>query len=121
VIAVDHLAIPARDAAGAARFLGEILGVPPPVVDGPEGDMYCLQVGAVSLLFSEAATVASQHVAFRVDPATFAAVVERLRARGVKFGNDPADPANGKTADELGGHGRVYFIDGEGHLFEVAA
>ena len=53
---------------------------------------------------------------------TFAAVVNRLRAKGVAFGNDPEDLANGQTADlHGGGHGRVYFLDPNDHLFEVVA
>jgi catechol 2,3-dioxygenase-like lactoylglutathione lyase family enzyme len=61
-------------------------------------------------------------MAFRVDTENFAAVVNRLRAKGVTFGNDPDDLANGETADSFGGgKGRVYFIDPNGHLFEVVA
>jgi catechol 2,3-dioxygenase-like lactoylglutathione lyase family enzyme len=85
--------------------------------------MYCLPVGESGvLLFAPADNVAALHVAFRVDEATFAGVVERLRAKGVAFGNDPEDLANGQTADPHGGsHGRVYFFDPNGHLFEVVA
>jgi hypothetical protein len=47
--------------------------------------------------------------------------VDRLRAAGIAFGNDPEDPANGQTADPFGGHGRLYFADPNGHFFEVIA
>ena len=123
MIALDHVAIPARDGAGSARFLAEVLGLAPPVPAGPEGEMSWLSIpGSGALLFSPADTVAGQHVAFRVDPATFADVVNRLRAKGVAFGNDPEDRANMQTADPVGGGaGRVYFLDPNGHLFEVVA
>jgi hypothetical protein len=39
--------------------------------------------------------------------------------RGLTFGNDPENPRNGSTDDPLGGAVRVYFIDDNGHLFEV--
>jgi catechol 2,3-dioxygenase-like lactoylglutathione lyase family enzyme len=73
----------------------------------------------VSLLFSTADTAPTQHIAFRVDEGTFAAVVDRLRAKGLAYGNDSEDLANMQTGDPLGGNGRVYFFDPNGHLFEV--
>jgi catechol 2,3-dioxygenase-like lactoylglutathione lyase family enzyme len=123
MIALDHVGVPARDAAASARFLSEILGLAPATPDGPEGEMYRLPVGeSGALLFCPTGSVAAQHVAFRVDPLTFAGVVSRLRANGVAFGNDPEDLANGESADQHGGgHGRVYFLDPNGHLFEVVA
>jgi catechol 2,3-dioxygenase-like lactoylglutathione lyase family enzyme len=123
MIALDHVGVPARDAAASARFLSEILGLAPATPDGPEGEMRCLPIGASgALLFSPTDTVATLHVAFRVDPVTFAGVVNRLRAKGVAFGNDPDDTANGQTTDPHGGgQGRVYFLDLDRHLFEVVA
>jgi catechol 2,3-dioxygenase-like lactoylglutathione lyase family enzyme len=122
MIALDHIGIPARDPAGSAQFLAEILGLPPARPDGPEGEMRCLAIAqSGTLLFAPAETVTGQHVAFRVDAATFASIVNRLKANGVAFGNDPEEPTNMKTADPLGGQGRVYFSDPNGHLFEVVA
>jgi catechol 2,3-dioxygenase-like lactoylglutathione lyase family enzyme len=123
MIALDHVGIPARDPAASARFLSEILGLAPAKPDGPEGEMYCLPIAeSGALLFCPADTVAGHHVAFRVDTVTFAAVVSRLRAKGIAFGNDPEDRGNMQTADPFGGgHGRVYFQDPNGHLFEVVA
>src|SRR5437879_1647372 len=104
MIALDHVGLPVRDAATSARFLAEILGLAPATPDGPEGEMYCLPIGeSGALLYAPVDSVAGQHIAFRVDPVTFAAVVDRLRAKGVSFGNDPEDPANGQTADAHGG------------------
>jgi catechol 2,3-dioxygenase-like lactoylglutathione lyase family enzyme len=123
MIALDHVGVPACDAAASARFLSEILGLAPATPDGPEGEMCSLAIGETgTLLFCPAGSVAAQHIAFRVDPVTFAAVVNRLRAKGVVFGNDPEGHANGQSADTFGGgHGRVYFLDPNGHLFEVVA
>jgi catechol 2,3-dioxygenase-like lactoylglutathione lyase family enzyme len=123
MIALDHIAVPARNAAAAASFLAEILGLAPATPEGPEGEMYCLPIGeSGELLFCPAEKVTPLHIAFRLDPAAFAGVVNRLRAKGVAFGNDPEDWANGQTADPHGGgHGRVYFLDPDGHLFEVVA
>ena len=122
MIAIDHIAIPARDVVASARFLSEILGIVSAAPRGPEGEMRWLAIGnSGALLLMPADTVASQHVAFRVDTVAFAGVVDRLRARGVAFGNDPEEPTNEQTADPFGGHGRVYFVDPNGHFFEVVA
>jgi len=120
VIEIDHLGITARDARASARALAGILGAGEPVADGADDDMYRVDLDhGASILFSSVETVLAAHVAFRVDASRFAAIVERLRERGVPFGNDPEDPRNGATTDPLGGAGRVYFQSEDGHLFEV--
>jgi catechol 2,3-dioxygenase-like lactoylglutathione lyase family enzyme len=122
MIAIDHIGVLARDAAASARFLAEILGLAPAFPDGPDGEMFRLPVGeSGALLYFPADDVPGQHIAFRVDEPTFAAVVDRLRARGLTFGNDPEDQTNMQTTDFLGGHGRVFFRDPNGHLFEAIA
>jgi catechol 2,3-dioxygenase-like lactoylglutathione lyase family enzyme len=122
MIAIDHIAVLARDVAASGRFLAEILGLPPGEVDGPDGEMFRLPVGGSGdLLYFPADEVPGQHLAFRVDPPTFDAVVDRLRSRGLVFGNDPEDQTNGQTSDFLGGYGRVFFLDPDGHLMEVMA
>lgn len=119
MIRLDHIGIEARDARASAQALARLLGTGEPGVGGADGDMFRvdLEHGAF-LLFNTSQSVNPAHVAFRVDAARFAEVVARLRGRGVPFGNDPAAPANGLTADPLGGEGRVYFVDENGHLFE---
>src|SRR4051794_39955496 len=121
-VTVDHVAIPAREPRLAADFLAEILGLGPATPDGADHDMFNLALADGSaLLFASSPTVASQHMAFRMTEAEFAAVVGRLRARGIAFGNDPDDPTTGQTDDPLGGRGRVYFQSPDGHLFEATA
>jgi catechol 2,3-dioxygenase-like lactoylglutathione lyase family enzyme len=122
MIAIDHIAVLARDVGDSARFLAEILGLAPGSPDGPDGEMFRLPVGeSGSLLYFPADPIPGQHIAFRVDESTFDAVVRRLRARGLAFGNDPEDPINMQVTDFLGGHGRVFFRDPNEHLFEVIA
>jgi hypothetical protein len=47
------------------------------------------------------------------------AIVDRLRGRGISFGNDPEESTNGATVDPLGGKGRVYFRSPDDHFLEV--
>jgi catechol 2,3-dioxygenase-like lactoylglutathione lyase family enzyme len=84
MLELDHIGITAHDARAAAQFLAEILGLPPPEPDGPDGDMYRLPLGDSTFLsFSSVVTVPPQHIAFRVDLATLKEVVERLRRKGL--------------------------------------
>lgn len=119
-VRIDHVALPVRDADRSARSLATLLGDLPVRPQGPDGDMAAvdLEHGAM-LLCMTADEVHPGHVALRVDADRFAAVVAELRERGVPFGNDPAAPDNGRTADDLGEAGRVYFADPDGHLIEV--
>lgn len=90
------------------------------MADGADGDLYRVDLAhGAALLFSTSETVAVEHIAFRVEPARFAEVVTRLRERGIAFGNDPENPRNGELSCPLGGAGRLYFVDENGHLFEV--
>jgi catechol 2,3-dioxygenase-like lactoylglutathione lyase family enzyme len=122
MIALDHVGLMARDVAASARFLADILGLPPALPAGPDGENARLAVdGSTWIFYFPAEDVPGQHVAFRVDEETFEDVVGRLRGTGVAFGNDPEDQTNLETSDFLGGHGRVFFRDPNGHLFEVMA
>jgi catechol 2,3-dioxygenase-like lactoylglutathione lyase family enzyme len=119
MLRIDHIGLAARDAQASARALAEILGAPEPTVDGADDDMFRVETEGSFLLFSVASEVHSEHIAFRVDASRFDAIVTRLRARGIAFGNDPENPRNGATDDPLGGAGRVYWTDDDGHLFEA--
>jgi catechol 2,3-dioxygenase-like lactoylglutathione lyase family enzyme len=120
LIQIDHIGIPARDPLASAQQLAEIIGAPKPTADGADGDMFRVEVGqSAFVLFNPAEKIDRVHVAFRVDRASFAAVVARLTERRVSFGNEPDETRSGKTDDPLGGQGRLYFVDDNGHLFEV--
>jgi catechol 2,3-dioxygenase-like lactoylglutathione lyase family enzyme len=93
-VVIDHLGLPAANAEAAAQWFADVLFVTEPSVSG-------------------------HHVAFGVSEAEFAAIVDRLRQRGIDFGNDPEEPTNGATADPLGGKGRVYFRSPDDHFLEV--
>ena len=119
-VTIDHLGVPARDPEASAHWFAAILGLPAPVTDGPDADMFNVRLSDDSaVLFVADPSPASYHVAFGVALADFTATVDRLRDRGISFGNDPADPTNGATDDSLGGQGRVYFRSPDGHFLEV--
>jgi catechol 2,3-dioxygenase-like lactoylglutathione lyase family enzyme len=121
MIQFDHMAIDARDAASSARFMAGILGVGAPVPEGADDDMFRVDLDHGGfVLFSPSDEPRFTHLAFRVDAKRFTEIVGRLKEQKIAFGNDHGDITNGQTADPLGGAGRVYFRDANGHLFEVA-
>jgi catechol 2,3-dioxygenase-like lactoylglutathione lyase family enzyme len=119
-VTIDHVGVPAADPEASARFLEQILGEGRITPEGPDGDMFNLSVGQRCLTYVEALGHGPHHIAFRVKEPTFWGAIERLQERGIAFGNDPGDPSNGETTDPLGGLGRIYFLDPNGHLFELA-
>ena len=119
-VSIDHLALPAADAEASARWFAEILGLAAPLPDGRDEDMFNVRLNGISsILFVSQAAGPGHHVAFAVSATEFTAIVDRLRQRGVDFGNDPEDPTNGWTEDLLGSQGRVYFRNPDGHFLEV--
>lgn len=124
-VTIDHVGIPARDPEAAGTFLAWVLGEGAVVPDGPPdeepGDMFSLVLDGWSLALVRVEDPAPLHLAFRVAPAAFGAAVARPADRGIAFGNDPEDAANGRTDDFLGGPGRVYFRDPEGHFHELVS
>ncbi len=121
-VMIDHLAVPTTDARQSALFLALILGLPVSR-DGADDEFYCLRLDAgAQILFTETQEkITPVHFALRVSKDGFDAVVQRLRAQNLRYGNDPENVDNGETTDPLGGHGRVYFASADGHLFEVCA
>jgi catechol 2,3-dioxygenase-like lactoylglutathione lyase family enzyme len=119
---IDHIAIPARAPERAARFLADLLGIDV-TPEGPDGEFMSVRLGgdAMLLFVPASAPIPAYHIALRVAAREFDEVVRRLRATEVPFGNDPDTPTNDRSDDPLGGHGRVYFVDTEGHLFEVCS
>jgi catechol 2,3-dioxygenase-like lactoylglutathione lyase family enzyme len=96
-VSIDHLALPAADAQASARWFAEILGLAAPLPDGPDEDMFNVRLNdSSSVLFVSEPAGPGHHVAFAVGAAEFAAIVDRLRQRGVDFGNDPRTRPTGR-------------------------
>jgi catechol 2,3-dioxygenase-like lactoylglutathione lyase family enzyme len=118
-VRIDHIALPCRDPELSARFLAGLFALPVEP-DGADNEFRCVLLGGgTRVLFQPAASIVPHHLAFAVDPSQFAALVDALRARGIAHGNDPDAPDNRELSDPLGGQGRVYFSDPDGHLYEA--
>ncbi|MEU6752597.1 VOC family protein [Spirillospora sp. NPDC046719] len=120
-ITLNHTIVTAADNDEAARFFAAVMGldytgphpharhfVPIKVNDG------------LTLDFMTVAFPQGHHLAFDVDAATFDAVVDRLDAREIPYGDQPSHPDNGRvdTGHPLGARG-LYFSDSSGNLYEL--
>ncbi|XKE46535.1 VOC family protein [Halomonas organivorans] len=115
-IRLDHTIIAARDREASARFLTELLGLPPPRHLGP---FVVVDVGETQLDFAAAeGEVEPRHFAFRVDEADFDAILARLLERGLPYWADPFHRRPGRINRWDDGRG-LYFDDPDGHRLEI--
>ena len=115
-ITLNHTIVVGRDKAASAKFLTEILDLPPHTVMEP---FAIVQVGETSLDFVETeGEIAQRHFAFLVSEAEFDEIFARIQARGLRYWADPLR----KQADNINrwddGRG-LYFDDPNGHLLEI--
>lgn len=115
-VQLNHTIVAARDGHVAARFVAEMLGLPPPTSVGP---FVVVRVGDTSLDFMDSGDeIASQHYAFLVTEDEFDQIFARIRERGLPYWADPHKREPGRINDWDGGRG-VYFDDPNGHLLEA--
>lgn len=115
-LSLNHTIVVTRDRAASARFLTEILGLPP---HRSLGHFAVVQVGETSLDFVETdGPIEQRHFAFLASEAEFDEIFARVRARGLRTWADPfrKQPDRINTYDD--GRG-FYFDDPNGHLLEV--
>lgn len=118
-IILNHVVVCAADNLTAARSFADVMGLRLGPFEGIDGKFATVPVNdSLTLFFVTADSAAPQHLAFEVDAASFAAILGRLREHGIPFGNDPRDPANGRTDHPLAAQG-CFWHDGDGPLFEV--
>jgi len=116
-VQLNHTIVWCRDQDVSARFLTDILGLPP-----PERFLHFLVVdlaNGVSLDYYQTGKAPSpQHYAFLLSEAEFDASFARIQARGLEYWADPARTQAGRINHHFGGRG-VYFRDPDDHLLEL--
>lgn len=118
-VTLNHTIVPARDRTSAARFFATVMGLEELPPDGSGGHFAPVRVNEqLTLDFMTAEGAEGHHLAFDVDAGAFDAILGRLRALGVPYGNDPASPDNGRIDHPLCARG-LYFTDAAGNLYEV--
>jgi hypothetical protein len=93
-IELDHFIVSCRDKAGAAKRLGELLGVPWAAQGlGPFAPVY-LNDGLTLDFFETSEPFPVEHYCFRVTPADFDSILGRLRAAGIPYRSDVHGPVD---------------------------
>ncbi|TDP93693.1 VOC family protein [Labedaea rhizosphaerae] len=115
-ITLNHTIVPAVDNETEARFLAAVLGLS---YDGPNRHFAPVRINEqLTLDFMTVDEPQPMHLAFDVDPATFDAAVDHLRANKIPFGNRPHDWTNGLTDHPFAARG-VFFRDAAQNLYEL--
>ncbi|TDD65730.1 VOC family protein [Actinomadura rubrisoli] len=120
-ITLNHTIVTAADNDEAARFFAAVMGLDHTGPHPHARHFVPIKVNEqLTLDFLTVARPQGHHLAFDVDAATFDAVVYRLDARDIPYGDQPAHPDNGRIDDAhpLGGRG-LYFSDSSGNLYEL--
>jgi catechol 2,3-dioxygenase-like lactoylglutathione lyase family enzyme len=116
-VELNHTIVSARDREASARFLSEILGLPPA---RPAGHFLAVDLAnGVSLdLCQTDGPIEPQHYAFLVSEAEFEQILGRIRGRGLAHWADPGRQRPGEIYRIEGARG-VYFEDPSGHFLEA--
>ena len=115
-IHLDHTIVPSREKVAAARQLAELLGVPwAPTGAGPFAPVYLNDGTTLDFIDTDEAFPV-YHFCFRVEPATFDAILGRIRAAGIKYRSSVRGPEDMQAHPELG---NVYWNEPDGHQWEM--
>ena len=115
-VQLNHTIVAAHDRDESARFLADVLGLPPPTPYGPFAVVTL--ANGVSLDFLAEDEVTPRHYAFLVSEDEFDEILGRIRARGLPYWADPFDRHPGEINTNDGGRG-VYWKDPDGHVLEI--
>ena len=115
-VELDHTIVPSRDKVAGARLLGQLLGVPwAPSGIGPFAPVY-VNDGLTLVFIDTDEAFPVYHFCFRVGPADFAAILERIRAAGIAFRSEVRGPVDMQVHAQLG---NVYWNEPDGHQWEM--
>ena len=117
-IHLDHCIVSSNDRLASAKLLGELLDVAWSESGvGPFCPVYVND--GLTLDFDETAgPYPIQHYCFRVDDATFDAILGRIRAAGIEYRSTPHGPVDARINTMHGGR-IVYWNQPAGHVWEL--
>lgn len=115
-IHLDHFMVPSHNKAASAKLLADILGVPW-AETGPFSPVYVND--GLTLDFDETTEpFPMHHYCFRSEQEEFNAILERIRAAGIKYRSTPHGPVDMQIHTEHGGS-IVYLNEPDGHMWEL--
>ena len=117
-IQLDHFIVPSHDKLASAKLLADLLGVS--WEHAEVGPFVQVQVNdGLTLDFMErTGPLPVHHYCFRVGQAEFDAILERIKAAGIKYRSMPSGPADLCVNTRLGGS-NIYWNEPDGHTWEM--
>jgi catechol 2,3-dioxygenase-like lactoylglutathione lyase family enzyme len=117
-VQLDHILVPSRDKAAAAKLLAGLLGVPWSETGvGPFAPVYVND--GLTFDFDEWTEPFSLvHYCFRVSPEEFDAILGRIQAAGIPYRSNVHGPVDHQVNTQHGGR-IVYWNEPDGHQWEM--
>jgi catechol 2,3-dioxygenase-like lactoylglutathione lyase family enzyme len=116
-VELNHTIVHVRDPEAAARFMSEVLGLPPAERVGPF--LAVRTANGVGLDYMRGQEpIHPEHYAFVVSDPEFDEIFARVKGRGLTWWADPFKRQPGECNTRFGGRG-FYFDDPDGHFLEV--
>jgi len=117
-IELDHVIVSARDQRASAKRLADLLGVRWSESGvGPFSPVY-LNDGLTLDFIGGDTEFPIQHFCFRVDDATFDAILARIEAAGIAYRSTVRGPVDRKINTDYGGR-MIYWNEPDGHQWEM--
>ena len=117
-IQLDHFIVSTRDKFASAKQLADLLGVPwGQAAAGPFVADY-LNDGLTLDYHQTDEPFPIEHYCFRVDDASFDAILARIRAAGIAYRSNVRGAVDRQISTEFGGRG-VYWNEPDGHQWEM--
>jgi catechol 2,3-dioxygenase-like lactoylglutathione lyase family enzyme len=117
-IHLDHTIVPSRNKVAAAKLLAELLGVEwAPSALGPFAPVF-VNDGLTLDFIDTDEDFPIYHFCFRVSQQEFDAILERIKAAGIKYRSTVRGPWDTKIDTQFGGSG-IYWNEPDGHQWEM--
>jgi hypothetical protein len=117
-IQLDHTIVPSHSRDASAKLLAKLLGVPcGPAKEGPFFAVYVND--GLTLDFIETdEQFPIYHFCFRVGEQEFDAILQRIRAAGIKYRSSVRGPVDMRINTDYGGR-MTYWNEPDGHQWEM--
>lgn len=117
-VELDHTIVSSHSKEASAKLLGQLLGVPwGQAAVGPFAAVY-INDGLTLDFIDTDEDFPVQHFCFRVSDQEFDAILERIKAAGIKYRSTVRGPIDMKVDTQFGGRG-IYWNEPDGHQWEM--
>jgi catechol 2,3-dioxygenase-like lactoylglutathione lyase family enzyme len=117
-VQLNHTIVHALDPEASARFLTELLDLPPPHPFGPFMVVELSNGVSLDYIVAKPHELIVEHYAFLVTEPEFDTIFARIRERNLPYWADPAKRHANEINTHDGGRG-VYWNDPNGHMLEI--